>query len=125
MRLLVLTIGLLLPLETHAALELLPFTQTIWAQACAVLPYCGSGGTGVIIVTGMITKAVLWTIGAGATVVILYASARIVSSAGNEEVLGKSKKIIFYATLGILFAILASTIVNYLIALVSGIATAV
>ena len=126
MRLLILLIGLFLPLSVDAAkLEKVGgYSGAIWTQACTVLPYCGMGGSGVLIVTRMLTGAVLWTIGAGAVVIILYAAVRIVSSAGNEEVLGKARKVIFYAALGLLFAVLAGTIVNYVFALVAGIAGA-
>ncbi len=124
MHLLLFLTGLMLPGRADAALESVGgFAASIWSQACTVLPYCGSGGTGVLIVTGIVTEAVLWTIGAGAVVVILYAAVRIVSSGANEEVISKSKKIIFYACLGILLAILGSTIVNYVFSLVAGIAS--
>ena len=94
----------------------------MWIDVCTLLPYCGMGATGVGVITGIIVRTVLWIIGSSAILIILYAAVRIVSSAGNEETISKGKKVIFYAALGLLFAVLASTIVNYVFGLVSDIA---
>ena len=93
----------------------------MWQGACQILPYCGQGASGVQIITGIIVRTVLWVIAGGAMVVILYAAARMITYAGNDEVLTKSKKIIFYAALGLLLATLASTILNYIVSVVGGI----
>jgi len=128
MRFLFLLIGILFPLSVFAqALGQVGggYASPIWAQACTVLPYCNMGGQGVLIVTGIIVEAVLWTIGAGSAVVILYAAVRMAASGASEEVLSKSKKVIFYAALGLLLAIMGSTIVNYVFSLVGNIASSV
>ena len=97
----------------------------MWIDVCTILPYCGQGASGIAIVTGIFVKATLWIIGSGAVVIILLAAIRIVTSNGNDEVITKAKKMILYAALGLLFAILASVIVNTIFAFVAGIATAV
>ena len=128
MRSFFLLIGILFPSRVFAqALSQVGggYASPIWAQACTVLPYCNMGGQGVFIVTGIIVEAVLWTIGAGAVVVILYAAVRMISSGGSEEVLSKSKKVLFYAALGLLFAIMGSTIINFVFSLVGGVASSV
>ena|SRR3989344_8944496 len=127
MRFLILLIGILLPQYVNAAgiqsVGNANWTRAMWTQACTVLAFCTEGGAeGVLIIVRRVTGAILSTIGVGAVVIILYAAVRIISSAGNEEVLSKAKKVIFYALLGLLFAVLASTIVSYVFNLVAGIA---
>ena len=135
MRIFLFLFGLLLPLRALAqgsqsaakatGLKAIggDYTAAMWKKACTVLSYCEQGNSGILIVTDIVTRAVLWTIGAGAVVVILYASVRIISSAGNEEALSKGKKVIFYALLGLFFAVTAGVIVNYVFNLVGGIAS--
>ena len=100
------------------------FMTGMWIDVCTILPYCGQGATGVALVTGIIIQTVLWLIGSAAVLIILYAAVRIVASGGNDEMLSKGKKMIFYAVLGLLFAVLTSAIVNFVFAFVAGIASA-
>lgn len=100
------------------------FVTGLWVDPCSILPYCDPfamwGVTGVEIITNIIAKTVLFFVGSGAILIILYAAARMVTSAGNDEVArNAAKKTILYALLGLLFAILASAIVNYVFGLVS------
>lgn len=97
----------------------------MWDDVCTILPYCKKGDMGVGIVTGIIIKTVLWIIGSGAVLMILYAAVRIVASGGNDEMITKGKKVIFYAALGLLFAVAASVIVNFVFSFVTGVASAV
>ena len=97
----------------------------MWRDVCSTLPYCGdgSGANGVAIITGIVINTVLWAIGSAAVVIILYAAIRLITSAGNDETIRKAwKEMIFYAALGLIFAVLADVIVNYVISLVGGIA---
>jgi len=97
-----------------------PGAPGLWTVPCTILPYCGAGATGIEIMTGIFAKAVLWIIGSAAVLIILYAAARMITSAGNDEIARNAyKKTILYALLGLLFAVLASTIVNYVFAFVS------
>jgi hypothetical protein len=99
------------------------YVPGMWAGPCSVLPYCNLGANGVLIMTGIVINAILWAIGSAATLIILYAAIRLVVSGGNEEMVRKAwKEMIFYALLGLIFTILADTIVNYVIGLVSTIA---
>lgn len=101
-------------------------TAPIWADICSYLPYCGQGANGVVIITGIISNIVLWTIGPAAVLVILYASIRLITSAGNDETVRKAmKEIILYALLGLVLAIMASTIINYIFAVIASIVTAI
>ncbi len=119
-------IGLLLPVSASAAglADVGGGTGPIWSAACTMLPYCGSGASGLAIMTGIVSNVILWTIGPAAVLIILYASIRIITSGGNDETVRKSmKEIILYAVLGLIFAILADTIINYIYAIVTGIAS--
>ncbi len=103
----------------------------IWAQVCTMLPYCnvggvnplGPGGLGKLsIITAIVSNFILWTIGPAAVIVIIYASIRLITSSGNDETVRKAwKEIILYAVLGLIFALLADTIINFLYALIAGI----
>ena len=120
-------IGFLLPVSTNAAglADVGGGTSPIWAAACSMLPYCGSGASGVTIITGIVSNVILWTIGPAAVLIILYASIRIITSGGNDETVKKSmREIIFYAVIGLILAMLADTIINYIYAIVAGIVSA-
>lgn len=98
------------------------FADPIWADICSMLPYCNQGNRGVQITTGIVSNVILWTIGPAAVLVILYAAIRIVTSGGNDETVRKSmKEIILYALLGLILALLADTIINFIYNLVAGI----
>ena len=47
-----------------------------------------------------------------ATIMIIYGGITYVSSAGNDEAVGKAKKIILYAVIGIIVILLSFVIVN-------------
>ena len=100
----------------------------IWAAACAMLPYCATpaGQQGIATAVGIVSNVILFTIGPAAVLVILYASARIVTSGGNDETVRKAmKEIILYALLGLMLAILSSTIINFVYNLITGIVSSV
>lgn len=52
-------------------------------------------------------------IGVAAVIIIIYAGIRIVTSQGKEDVVSEAKTMIFYACLGVIFSIMATTIVAY------------
>lgn len=81
------------------------------------------GEQGILVMTGIVISTVLWMIGSAATLVILYASVRIITSGGNDETVRKAwKEMIFYACLGLILAILSETILQYVIDLAGFIA---
>lgn len=96
--------------------------NSIWSQACEMLPYCGQGAQGLEIITGIVSNFILWTIGPAAILLILYASIRLITSAGNDETVRKVwKEMIFYAILGLILAILSNVIINWIYNLITGI----
>ena len=89
--------------------------NSIWSQACEMLPYCGEGAHGLEIITNIVSGFILWTIGPAAILLILYASIRLITSTGNDETIRKVwKEMIFYAILGLILAVLADTIINWI-----------
>ena len=96
---------------------------TMWSEIQVYMAYAGNS-SGILVMTGIVINAVLWMIGSAAILVILYASIRLIASGGNDETVRKAwKEMIFYACLGLVFAILSETILKYVINLVSVIAS--
>ena len=88
----------------------------------APLPHTGQNV--ILVGTSIVINAVLWAIGSAAVVMILYGSIRMITSAGNDEAVRKAwKEIILYACLGLIFAVLSSIIVNFVLDLVIQIAS--
>jgi hypothetical protein len=99
------------------------YAASTWAQACTILPYCGMGANGIVIITGIVINTILWLVGSAAVIVILYAAIRMITSAGNDETVRKAwKETILYAALGLIATVLADAIINYVFSLVTGIA---
>jgi hypothetical protein len=88
----------------------------MWDMMTLYLPYrtIGSRGLGPTTVTNIVINTVLGIIGAVAVLVIIFAAIQLATSAGNEEAVTKAKKIILYAAIGLILAVLANTIVYYL-----------
>ncbi|MBT3835074.1 hypothetical protein HOF56_02385 [Candidatus Peribacteria bacterium] len=94
----------------------------IAAMWTGIMTYMAHPGDpdGIGTITGIVIGTVLLMIGSAAVAVILYASIKLITSGGNDETVRKAwKEMIFYAVLGLLFAILSETIMNYVISLVS------
>jgi len=70
----------------------------------------GSGG----IITNVI-NVLLSVIGVVAVIVIIYAAFSIVLSAGNEKAVADAKNTILYAIAGLIIAVLAFAIVNFVV----------
>ena len=69
--------------------------------------------------TGLITKiinAMLFIIGALAVIMIIWSGIRMVISNGNATTIENAKKTLIYAVAGLIVAILAYAIVNFVIA---------
>ena len=90
-----------------------PSINQMWNDATSMLPYRGLGGQGVQLVVGLIVNTVTWFIGVSAVIIILVAALYMVTGAGNEEKIGKGKKLILYAAVGLILAVLTNAIINY------------
>jgi|GEM_PF-1757392 hypothetical protein len=93
--------------------------SAMWVGIMTYMAHPGSTD-GIGVITGIIVNTVLLMIGSAAVAVILFASIKLITSGGNDESVRKAwKEMIFYAVLGLLFAILSETIMNYVISIVS------
>jgi hypothetical protein len=94
-----------------------PAIAAMWDMIRAVFPYSNMGGNGVTFVSLVITSLILRLIGAIAVVVLIYAGIRMIT--GGEEGLGEAKKAVTYALVGLVGALIADAVVNYVIRLVT------
>lgn len=118
MRILALLIGLFLPAVAFAELESVgggPGVGGMWGAICSTLPFCGMGAGGVEHFASIIIDAVLSIIAAAAVIVIIYAGIKLIVSQGNDEAIGEAKKITLYALGGLVLALLAMAIKNYVV----------
>ena len=67
-----------------------------------------------------IISILFWIIGILAVIVIIYAGIIFITAAGNPGKVAQAKTMIIYAVIGLAVAILAYTIVNFVINTVSG-----
>jgi hypothetical protein len=84
--------------------------QSMWAQVRSVL-YTRDDP-----VNSLIKATILFIfplIGMAAVLIIIYAGIRIVTSQGKEDVVSTAKTMIFYACVGVILSIMATTVVAY------------
>lgn len=63
---------------------------------------------------------ILWVVGVSAVIVIIVAGLKYVTSAGNPSAISSAKTTILYAVIGLVIAILAYAIVNFVLNSFSG-----
>ena len=68
----------------------------------------------------IIVKYFLTFLGLLATCMVIYGGIQYVTSAGNDETVGKAKKVILYSVIGIIVILLAFAIVNLAIGSTTG-----
>jgi hypothetical protein len=90
-----------------------PGTQTMWQQICQTLPFCAVGKNAPMFVATKVGSFIAEVIGGAAVLVILYAAIRLVSARGGEEGVSESKKILLYAVIGLILAIISDAVVYY------------
>lgn len=92
------------------------FAQSATATECPpflnALNACQPGIKGVVL---LIVNFFLGFLGLLALVMVIYGGFLYVSSAGNEENVGKAKKILIYAAIGIVVILVAYPVVNTLL----------
>ncbi len=119
MRTLLILIGLLPQTARAAGLEGVgngPGIAEMWGQIMNIFPHVS--GNGVYFLTGRIINFVLLMIGGTAVAVLIYAGIQMIIGAGDDAKIGEAKKTAMYALLGIVFAILADTIMGFVLWLI-------
>lgn len=64
-------------------------------------------------ITGNVVAFLFPLIGAAAVILIIYAGIRMIMGEGKDEVINQAKTIVLYALVGVILAILSTTIVIY------------
>lgn len=67
-----------------------------------------------------IVNAMLYLVGAGAVITIIYAGIQYATSGGNSQKIEKAKKVLIYAVVGLVVAIFAYALVNYVLTMIFG-----
>ena len=108
-------IGLLVP-KAHAILNSVGSggsgVDAMWATICGTFPdaFCNLGEGGIAYVAGIIIDFIFAIIAGAAVLVIIYAGLKLIFAAGSDEATGEAKKIIMYALIGLVLALLGETI---------------
>lgn len=83
---------------------------------CASNPdSCAADAKGLAAIVKDVINVLLFIIGAVSVVMIIYGGFRYVTSAGNSDSVTKAKNTILYAVVGLVVALLAFAIVNFVI----------
>lgn len=116
-------IGLLVP-KAHALLNSVGSggsgVDAMWSSICNTFPaaFCNLGEDGFAYVASMIIDFIFAIIAGAAVLVIIWAGIKMIFAAGNEEATGEAKKIIMYALIGLVLALLAETIKLFVVSTV-------
>lgn len=94
-----------------------PGVEDMWDEICDILPFCEVGRAAPALLSLKISSFLLRMIGGVAVLVLIYAGIRLIASRGNEEDQTEAKKIVLYALLGVVLAIVADVAVNYALSL--------
>ncbi len=91
-----------------------PGIQSMWIRICNTLPFCGVGPAAPAFFVTKVINFVLYCISGIAVAMIVYGAIKMVISQGNEEALGETRKIVTYALVGLILALLARAIMAYI-----------
>jgi hypothetical protein len=88
----------------------------MWATICGVLP-CTVGGTGGVGLVSYFSNRVImfiWTlIGPTAVGMVIYAGIKVIMSEGKDEGREEAKKIIIYAAVGVILALISTAAIDF------------
>jgi len=102
-------IGLLVPTNTYAG------TPAEGLQSGANSTTNGDTKTDIKVIIKNISNTALFVLGAIAVLMLIYGGIRYTTSGGDEKAITTAKNIILYAVVGIVVAILAYAIVNFVV----------
>jgi hypothetical protein len=111
-------IGFLVPLASARTLENAgsgnPAIQRMWIAICSILT-CSlpSGDSLLVALVNALVSFLFPLISVVATCLIIYAGITIVISNGSEDKIGEAKKIIMYACVGVVLALMTDAILRF------------
>ena len=126
MKKILITFGLILAVAGFFAFNAGFFEKQAYANSAADLIKQGADSTGqkdtrpVSDIIKTIINTMLFIIGVMAVIMIIWGGIRYVLSAGNSAALTSAKNTIVYSIIGLIIAILAYAIVNFVINTVAG-----
>jgi|GEM_PF-1380643 hypothetical protein len=100
-----------------------PGVATMWAMICSTLPFCSVGTGAPALLALKVTSLLLRLIGGVAVGVIIYAGIRLIIARGGEEGRTEAKKIVMYAVLGLILALVADALITYAILVITAAAS--
>jgi hypothetical protein len=116
-------LGMLVP-KAHAILNTVGSggagVDDMWTTICNTFPaaFCNLGANAPEYIAGIVVDFVFAVIVGIGVLVIIFAGLRLIFAAGNEEATADAKKIITYALLGIVLALMAEAIKTFVIVVV-------
>jgi hypothetical protein len=93
--------------------------QEMWGQIRGTFPWTDTGGQGAALLITKSSTVVLSLIASVGVISVIYGGIRLATSGGDESRYEEAKKIIMYASLGIILAGMAEAIILYAAALIS------
>ena len=88
-----------------------PGIDEMWSMMKETFPHTDVGADGLSFVALRITDIILRTIGGLAVAMIMYGGIKMIAQ--SEEGFGEAKKIVLYAVMGLILAIVADAVVIY------------
>ncbi len=95
--------------------------DAMWSQITSIFPHIE--GNGVYFITGQIINFVLLMIGGVAVVVIIYAGLQMVLGPTGDSRLADAKKMIMYAVVGLILALLGDVVMGFVLSFLNGAAS--
>ena len=90
-----------------------PGIDAMWGELKGIFPHTDIGSGGLAFVVLMMTNFILRFIGGVAVLMIVYAGIRMIMSVADENAHTEAKKIVMFASIGLILAIGADAIVLY------------
>lgn len=113
---------LLFPLAAHATIEQLaadaPGISGMWGDIGKIFPHTGFGASGFAYVLVTMIDIILRFIGGLAVLMIIFGGIRMMMTVADENSHSEAKKIVMYACLGLILAIMGDGIISYVVSLV-------
>jgi hypothetical protein len=87
----------------------------MWATICSFLPYCDMGATFPAFFACKVSDFFFVMISGVAVCAITYGGIKMMAGTGQDSGYEEAKKIVMYAAIGLILAILSKTIIDYVV----------
>jgi membrane protein YqaA with SNARE-associated domain len=91
-----------------------PAVAQMWNKICTVLPFCSVGMDAPRLFACKIARFIFGSISGVAIAVIIYSAIKMITAQGDESAISESKKIIFYASGGVILAMISFAVVPFI-----------